>query len=557
MVYTIMGIRSKIVLIVLPLIITPLVFTAVVSTLSARNGITTIATQFLQFKSEELMSYAENQWNLLESNDLDETLAFVEAAKSAIQSFAVNVTRTETELIFAVLADGTVDMQTKRFEFEPGERGRIAELVAEDNTGWQELTIGGKSAIAHVMEFEPFGWRIFVTDGRNPFYDSVHQIIYRVVIILSVSIIAALVLLLIFAGYLTRPLRNVVAAMTDIITTNDLSQRVEVLYKDETGKLGHTFNIMIEELKNAYDNIKGYALRAVVAKQNEKKIKQIFQKYVPAAVIEQFEAAPEKMLVGDDRIVSVLFSDIRDFTTISERMRPNEIVESLNQYFTVMVDTIMSRHGIVDKYIGDAIMAIFGAPERREDDAYQSVLAGLEMLESLGDFNKWQIQKGRPEFRIGVGINYGNVTVGNIGTEKKMDYTVIGDMVNLASRLEGLTKKYKEPLIVSESLKRKIDGKLPVRLLDKVMVKGRSQGVPIYSVRRKLASRESQAWETHHEGMALYYGKRFAEAAARFQNVLEFFPEDKCAQQHLDDCNEFVKTPPSASWTGVAEMTEK
>ncbi|MBN1686486.1 MAG: adenylate/guanylate cyclase domain-containing protein, partial [Spirochaetales bacterium] len=419
-----MGIRSKIFMIVLPLIITPLVFTAIVSGLSARNGITTVATQFLQFKSEQLLSYANNQWQLLESNNLQDNQSFLEAAKSAVTSFSVNMTRSDTELIFAVTPDGTIEMQTRAFDLGEGERGRIAQLIAEDMGGWQELAVGGAARVANVVIFPPFRWTIFVTEEKRTFYKAVNDIVYRVVIILGISLAAALFMLIIFTGILTRPLRNVVAAMTDIITTNDLSKRVEVLYRDETGKLGHTFNLMVGELQNAYNNIKSYALRAVVAQAKEQKIRNIFQKYVPKDVIDQFFANPERMLIGEDRILAVLFSDIRSFTTISERMRPDELVESLNQYFTIMVDTIMGKNGIVDKYIGDAIMAFFGAPVRREDDAQQSVYAGLEMLETLSDFNRWQVQKGRPEFRIGIGINYGTVTVGNIGSEKKMDYTV-------------------------------------------------------------------------------------------------------------------------------------
>ena len=552
-----MGIRPKIFMIVLPLIITPLVFTAIVSGLSARNGITTVATQFLQFKSEQLLSYANNQWRLLESNNLQDNQSFAEAAKSAVQSFAVNMTRSDTELIFAVTPDGTIEMQTSVFELAEGERGRIAQLIADEMGGWQELTIGGAARVANVMTFLPFRWTIFVTEERRAFYETVNDIVYRVIIILGVSLAAALLMLIIFTGILTRPLRNVVAAMTEIITTNDLSKRVEVLYKDETGRLGHTFNLMVQELQNAYNSIKSYALRAVVAQAKEQKIRNIFQKYVPKDVIEQFFVNPERMLIGEDRVLAVLFSDIRGFTTISERMRPDEMVESLNQYFTLMVDTIMGRNGIVDKYIGDAIMAFFGAPVRREDDALQSVYSGLEMLETLSDFNRWQAQKGRPEFRIGIGINYGAVTVGNIGSEKKMDYTVIGDMVNLASRLEGLTKVYKEPIIVSESVHNKIVDTFPTRLLDKVVVKGRLAGVGVYTVKRKLNAAEDNAWKIHQEGMELFYNRQFPRAAECFRRVLDGIPDDVCAQMHLASCNEYLNNPPGKGWTGVVEMREK
>ncbi len=280
-----MGIRAKIVLIVLPLIIAPLLFTAIVSGLSARNGITTIATQFLRFKSEELVSYAANQWSLLENNQLEDNVSFVEAAKAAVQSFAVGVTRSKTELIFAAAPDGTIEMQTKPFELVEGERGKIAELAAEGVEGWREMTIGGVGRVANIMNFEPFGWHIFVTEERASFYEAIYDIVFQVLVILCISLAVASLLLLLFVGYLTRPLRNVVTAMTDIITTNDLSKRVEVIYKDEIGRLGHTFNIMVQELQSAYDNIKGYALRAVVAQMKEQNLPEIRSKGCHRAVL--------------------------------------------------------------------------------------------------------------------------------------------------------------------------------------------------------------------------------------------------------------------------------
>jgi class 3 adenylate cyclase len=310
-------------------------------------------------------------------------------------------------------------------------------------------------------------------------------------------------------------------------------------------------------LGKAYDQIKGYAMKTVVAQKKEQKLRNIFQKYVPNAVIEQFIASPEQALIGENRILAVLFSDVRGFTGISEKMRPDEIVESLNRYFGLMVDVIMARGGFVDKYIGDAIMAYFGAPERHEDDAMRSVMAGLEMLDALNEFNTWQQRKGRSPFHIGIGINYGGVTVGNIGSEKKMDYTLIGDMVNLASRLEGLTKKYHAPLIVSESVHRKIGDAARHRLLDKVAVKGRTFGSGIYEIRRNLTDQEERGWKKHEEAVALYYERKFDEASGAFREVLSLLPRDHCAQLFLSRCTAYGKSPPPAGWTGVEEMTEK
>jgi len=553
-----MSIRAKIVLVVLPLIITPLVLIGVISTLSARNGITAVAAGLLQFKAEQLVTYAEGQWNLLSANGLDANQAYVEASKAAVESFAKSLVRSQTESIFALAADGTVALRSNDFSANASEMEGLNKLRVDGASGWQRVRIGDVDRVAHLAGFTPFHWTFFVTEEAATFYRSTDAIVRQTGYILAASLVVSVILLLFFARYLTRPLEQVADAMTEIIATNDLSRRVDVLYKDETGRLGHTFNLMSEELGKANELIKGYALHAAVAQTKEQKLRIVFQKYVPKSVIDTLIASPEQMLTGENRICAVLFSDVREFTSISEKMRPDEIVESLNQYFGRMVEIIMTRRGgLVDKYIGDAIMAYFGAPVKHEDDALQSVMAGLDMLDALEDFHVWQKSKGQNPWRTGIGINYGGVTVGNIGSQKKMDYTLIGDMVNLASRLEGLTKRYHAPLIVSESVQRKIGDAARNRLLDKVAVKGRSKGWGIYEVRRTLNDQEEKAWKKHEEAQAFYYEKKFEQAGGAFQEVLSLVPQDYCAQLFLSRCAAYVKAPPSAGWDGVVEMTEK
>jgi class 3 adenylate cyclase/HAMP domain-containing protein len=403
---------------------------------------------------------------------------------------------------------------------------------------------------------------IYVTELEAAFYASTSSIISQVGLVLVISVLVSLILLFLFSDYLTRPLRGVVDAMTGIIQTNDLSKRVDVLYRDETGRLAHTFNLMTEQLDQAYDHIKSYAMRAESLRIKEQKTRTMFQKYVPTDVIEEFFANPEAMLVGDNRVVSILFSDIRDFTTISEMMQPDALVQTLNKYFTVMVDTIMSHNGIVDKYIGDAIMALFGTPKKRPDDAEQSAYAALDMIESLKDFNIWQEKQGIPPFRIGVGLNYGVVTVGNIGSEKKLDYTVIGDMVNVASRLEVLTKKYKTSVVVSDSVHRKLEadiesGRVSSRFLDTVQVKGRSTGLRVCGIAREIGDREQELWNRHNEGMELFYRREFAEARKRFLAAGTLREGDVPSAIQANRCAQLEKNPPGEAWTGIVEMTEK
>ena len=206
-------------------------------------------------------------------------------------------------------------------------------------------------------------------------------------------------------------------------------------------------------------------------------------------------------------------------------------------------------------------MAFWGAPVKHEDDALQSVLAGLDMIDAAAAFNQGQKAAGKPEFHIGIGINYGLVTVGNIGSERKMDYTVIGDMVNLASRMEGLTKTYHAELLISETVYTELKSAgapvPPCRLLDTVAVKGKNRGVKIYAVKRNLGPREKQAWTLHNQGMEYYYRRDFAAAAKRFQEVLAVIPSDLSAGNLLRRCKAYTLTPPPAQWDGVEVMKTK
>lgn len=552
-----MNIRSKISLIVLPLIITPLVFTALVAYLSARNGITIIATEFLNFKMEELKKYAGNQWQLLIENKLDTNARFVDITKDAIESFAKSLIRSPTELIIAIDGQGNTALQTAAVTLSSGEKEQLLKLKAGKSEGWQQITLANQTRVCQTFLFAPFDWYVLITEARDTFYLAIYQIVWQTGIILLLALSVSVLSLFIFSKYLTSPIRHLALTMKDIIMTNDLSKRVDVLYADETGNLGHTFNLMTEELEKAYNEIKKYALTAAVAQNKEQKIRNIFQKYVPKDVIEQYFSAPEKMLVGEERMIAILFSDIRGFTSISERMLPREVVESLNTYFSRMVEIVMRHQGIVDKYIGDCIMAFYGAPVQHEDDADAAVLSALEMTAALTEFNNWQAEHQRPQFKIGIGINYGNVTVGNIGSEKKMDYTIIGDMVNLASRIEGLTKYYRENLLISEYVYQNLRHDLPCRLVDRVVVKGKTQSVRIYSVKSELSPAEVQAWPLYQLALDNYYTRNFQQALAGFTEVQRLLPTDHVSQLFKERCSVCLTNPPPADWDGIVSLESK
>ena len=552
-----MHIRAKLTLVVLPILVVSLVLTGSAAFFVATGAVTRVTQEFLSFKVFQLEKYAESQWRLLVDNDLAGSPPMVEAARAGVASFAESIVRTDTEAILALDAEGGLAMSTRPLNLSDDEREALLPLVREGSRALVTPTLGGVQRVARGFAFPPFGWYLLVSEERETFYSDVTRITRYTAGFLLAACLLSVLLLMLVARRLTSPLTRVVESMEGIIRESDLSTRVPVEYRDETGRLAHTFNIMISELDRAYRQIKRYAYEAVLAQKREHKIRSIFQKYVPQDLIDRFFENPESMLVGDNRQLAILFSDIRGFTSISEGMKPDELVSALNRYFETQVDIIMNRGGIVDKYIGDAIMAFFGAPVQHEDDPLQAVLAGIEMSEALTGFNARQRELGSPEFQIGVGIAYGIVTVGNIGTDRKMDYTVIGDMVNLASRLEGLTKVYHQPLLFSDTLWEPIRGRLPGRFIDTVAVKGRKQGARIYTARKELADGESRAWALHNEAMELYYGRRFAEAAEGFREVLAILPGDDAGESMLERCRRYCESPPPADWDGIEVMTSK
>jgi adenylate cyclase len=217
----------------------------------------------------------------------------------------------------------------------------------------------------------------------------------------------------------------------------------------------------------------------------KRRVSQLFTQYVSKDVLDEVlnnykEYA--KSSAGQKVEITVLFSDIRGFTTMSETESPEKIVEMLNVHFTVMADIILKHNGTIDKYIGDAIMAFWGAPVKTTDHAERAVLAGQEMLEGLKEVNRILKERGfAHEIAIGIGINTGEATIGNIGSEIKKNYTVVGDTVNLSSRLESITKEQKVPLIFSEYTYEKVKGKIDCRRIGNVTVKGRGQAVDIYT----------------------------------------------------------------------------
>ena len=296
--------------------------------------------------------------------------------------------------------------------------------------------------------------------------------------------------------------------------------------------------------------------------REKRQVRNAFQQYLAPGVIRQLLERPKLLrLGGEEKELTVMFADIRGFTSLSEEMSPTALVELLNEYLSEMTDIIFRHRGTLDKYIGDAIMAFWGAPYPQPQQAELACRAALEMLRALREAQpRWQAQ-GRPEIEIGVGIHTGPVLVGNMGSKQRFNFTIIGDNVNLASRLEGLNKLFGTHLLISENTCEHVRDLVAARRLDWIRVKGKKKPVTIYEVlgeRDGTSPERSRLIQRFETALDLYRGREWKEALEQFGELLREFPEDGPTRLLIDRCWALLENPPAeGTWEGVSVMETK
>ncbi|MGB0721754.1 MAG: CHASE2 domain-containing protein [Gammaproteobacteria bacterium] len=298
-----------------------------------------------------------------------------------------------------------------------------------------------------------------------------------------------------------------------------------------------------------------------VEARNRRQLGRMFGQYVPPEIVDEMDSNPNADfgMEGDSRNMSVLFSDVRGFTTLSEQIKPNELTRMMNAFLTPMTGVIHHTRGTVDKYMGDAIMAFWGAPLPDENHASNAVRAGLEMIEELPKINAALEQNGWPAIKVGVGVNTGPMNVGNMGSEFRMAYTVLGDAVNLGSRLEGLTKQYGVLMIVSEYTKAQAPEYL-YRELDLVRVKGKKEPVAIF----EPLGRDGEVDEAtvarlkrYHNALKLYRRQQWDQAEMNFASLAAEHPDELLFQVYLERIPALRADPPGKGWDAVYTHTSK
>ncbi|MBD3319380.1 CHASE2 domain-containing protein [Candidatus Woesearchaeota archaeon] len=312
-------------------------------------------------------------------------------------------------------------------------------------------------------------------------------------------------------------------------------------------------------LAAAFTGNLGYAYSS--RKKQRDELKRAFSKYVRPAVIKEVLKDPDKLkLGGQRREITVFFSDIRGFTGISERLSAEQLVGLLNEYLTEMTDIIIDEGGTIDKYMGDAIMAFWNAPLDQPDHPERACRATLKMIRRLKELQADWTRRGIPALAIGAGLNTGDVIVGNMGSTQRFDYTVMGDTVNLGSRLEGVNKPYGTTILISEMTYARVKELYVTRKLDRIRVKGRTAPLTIYELVEEpvyVTDADRRVIALFEEGLELYFKQCFSRAIKKFKEVLEIREWDGPAHVFVKRCQNYLEEPPEDDWDGVFTLKTK
>lgn len=399
--------------------------------------------------------------------------------------------------------------------------------------------VDGKKYLAY---FSPIpkeagpSWIIGVIAPEDDFIGDLKDKLLITMIIASSVLILMILLSIIIGNKITLPIKNL---MEDALQIKDLNL-------NDTPQLPSAFT-EIADMNDAFLNMK-VGLRS-------------FKKYIPGDVVRYLiQSGNEAILGGEERTLTVFFSDVADFTTISEQLQPGDLVSHLGDYLGEYSQIIESSGGTVDKYIGDAVMAFWNAPNPLEDHAVRACAAALECVDRLKEMQKRWYDGKLPLLETRIGIHTGEVIVGNMGSTERLNYTIIGDPVNLGSRLEGLAKIYGVKILVSEVTRELAKDKFHFRKLDKVIVKGKTIPITVYELlyRKENISPIQKSWiKTFESGLEAYCKREWVIAERFFRKALELNHDDSAALLFIKRIKYFKEHPPKDDWIGVSRFTSK
>ena len=405
-----------------------------------------------------------------------------------------------------------------------------------------ETRTEGKDYLTNVAPFpKSFAskWQVVVIVPEDDLLGSVNELLYQALLIAVIIFFVSSVAVIIFANYITRPIAKLSLATSqvkhlDLDKISFVDSRIREIDEMNTSLMSTTQGL------------------------------QSFAKYVPKTLVRQLiELGQEAQLGGEETDLTIFFSDIKGFTSISEGMIPKDLVMHLSEYLEELSNIIMEDKGTIDKYIGDAIMAFWGAPTKQPNSHYRACRAALHCQKKLDELNKKWREAGKPIMETRIGIHTGKTIVGNFGSPDRMNYTIIGDSVNLASRLEGMNKHYDTQIIISEDTYRRVADRFVCRTLDIVAVKGKTKGIKIYELvaeKNETISEEIKRFCSDFElGVEAYLQKDWDNALTIFSGLSSQFPNDMSVELFIQRCNDFKANPQQLphNWDGTIIFNTK
>ena len=366
-----------------------------------------------------------------------------------------------------------------------------------------------------------------------------------------------MLIIAIFMGYLIQHLNarnSILAIIISLITVNIVIVFLFMFLNLWVDQFGIILSLILPSVSIS-------AIKFLQEETQKRFIKSAFSRYLSPGVIDQIIDDPESLeLGGEDREITIFFSDVAGFSSISEKLTPKELVLRLNEYLSEMTDIILSYEGTVDKYEGDAIMAFWGAPKQFDDHALKGCFASIDMKKRLSELQeKWR-KEGIEELYARMGLNSGRAVVGNMGSKSRMDYTAMGDSVNLASRLEGANKHYSTKALLSETTYKDVLDHVEARKLDKIRVVGKSEPVQIYELLGKkgaLPDRMYEMLDKYYVAMKFFDNREWKKAKKYFREALGILDDDGPSATYIERCDGYLKKEPPKNWDGVYTLKSK
>ena len=401
--------------------------------------------------------------------------------------------------------------------------------------------------IDYIAHFTPFpkssgkNWILGMVVPADDFVGPIKQTSREVLMISLVILGLASIILVIFSHKISYPIERLAGQMLKIRTLEIEEEAPIESNLQELSQMEQALRSMKEGLNS-------------------------FSKFVPKTLVQRLiESGQEAKLSGERKRLTFLFSDIESFTSISEQLSSDELIKHLSDYLNELSAIILHYHGTIDKYIGDSIMAFWGAPERDEQQVFHACQAVFQCTQRLKKLNAEWVKQGKPALVTRFGLHHGEAIVGNVGSSDRLNYTVIGDNVNLGSRLEGINKLYGTHVLASESVFEKAKDKFLFRVVDLVAVKGKEKGAKVYTMIGKYSDSLEESVNPQDISVSMktqvafeaYLKQNWEESAHLYQDLLKDNPQDKIASLYLSRIEEFKKNPPAPSWNGVTHLMTK